>query len=272
MGHPAVHRADDRAQRLSRWARWSSTSPRPTWTTSSGARSAQAEIDLEKTEAQRAVRIKNVVHDILAKLPARTRNRTTVMHLRSLPACACVVGVLLGLAACQGAPSQRPVKLGPVNEGPGSIVAARKFLEGRWTLESFDFYPAGKPPIALKGTGTLIYDDYGNLKIDIRADQASSDLLRAGGLDIPDGGDLVFREDPGRPAEQDADLRHRGPDPRRGPMATNRPRHWVVDGTLLTLTTKDDAGKPTTVGQVAGRCRSPLSGRVGHAVTSPSRR
>jgi len=34
---------------------------------------AQAEIDLEKTEAQRVVRIKNVVHDVLAKLPRKNK-------------------------------------------------------------------------------------------------------------------------------------------------------------------------------------------------------
>jgi hypothetical protein len=34
---------------------------------------AQAEIDLEKTEAQRAVRIKTVVHDALAKLPRKNK-------------------------------------------------------------------------------------------------------------------------------------------------------------------------------------------------------
>jgi hypothetical protein len=34
---------------------------------------AQAEIDLEKTEAQRAVRIKSVVHDVLAKLPRKNK-------------------------------------------------------------------------------------------------------------------------------------------------------------------------------------------------------
>jgi hypothetical protein len=34
---------------------------------------AQAEIDLDKTEAQRAVRIKSVVHDVLAKLPRKNK-------------------------------------------------------------------------------------------------------------------------------------------------------------------------------------------------------
>jgi hypothetical protein len=32
---------------------------------------AQAEIDLERTEAQRAVRIRNVVRDVVAKLPRK---------------------------------------------------------------------------------------------------------------------------------------------------------------------------------------------------------
>ena len=34
---------------------------------------AQAEIDMEKTEAQRAVRIKSVVHDVVAKLPRKNK-------------------------------------------------------------------------------------------------------------------------------------------------------------------------------------------------------
>jgi hypothetical protein len=34
-----------------------------------------------------------------------------------------------------------------------------------------------------------------------------------------------------------------------GPLATSRPRYWQVDGNLLTLTTKDDAGRPTSIGR-----------------------
>jgi hypothetical protein len=34
-----------------------------------------------------------------------------------------------------------------------------------------------------------------------------------------------------------------------GPLAVHRPRHWQVDGDVLTLTTKDDAGKPLSVGR-----------------------
>ena len=34
-----------------------------------------------------------------------------------------------------------------------------------------------------------------------------------------------------------------------GPLAMNRPRHWQVEGNLLTLTTKDDAGNVASVGE-----------------------
>ena len=32
-----------------------------------------------------------------------------------------------------------------------------------------------------------------------------------------------------------------------GPLALNRPRHWEVEGNVLTLTTKDDDGRPVSV-------------------------
>ena len=172
------------------------------------------------------------------------------MHLRSVAAFGVGVALVLGLQACAGAPRQRPVKAGPVSEGPGTITSARAYLEGRWTLESFEVYPPGKPPITLKGSGTLSYDEFGNLKMDIRADQASSDLLRAAGVDIRDG--VISTS--GRTA---VDMQNRtltyvmeGQAPLiAGPLAMNRPRHWQVEGTLLTLTTQDDAGKPLSVGR-----------------------
>ena len=95
-----------------------------------------------------------------------------------------VLVVLLGSAAgCMGAPRQRPVKGGPVDEGPESITAARKFLEGRWALEEFQVFPPGKPAITLTGAGSLNYDQFGNLRIEIRADEKSADILRAAGVE-----------------------------------------------------------------------------------------
>ena len=162
-----------------------------------------------------------------------------------------IVGSLLAvILGCAGAPRQRPVEGGPVDTGAGTLTSARKFLEGRWILESFEVYPPGKAAIALKGEGTLVYDDMSNLRMEIRADQASADLLRAAGIDIRDG--MISTD--GRTA---IDLQNRtltymlqGQAPLiRGPLGTDRPRHWVVEGDILTLTTKDEAGKPLSVGR-----------------------
>jgi len=163
-----------------------------------------------------------------------------------LAACA-----LVALAAgCKSAPSQRPMKAGEVDEGMGTLAAARRFLGGRWSLQSFEVFPPGKPPIAVKGSGTLLYDEFGNLKVDIRADETTSNLLRDAGIDIRDG--VISSE--GRTAVdmQNRTLTYIVPSLMdgvggRGPLALNRPRYWQVEKDLLTLTTKDDAGKPLSV-------------------------
>ena len=161
---------------------------------------------------------------------------------------AIAVGLLVWAAAgCSGAPRQRNVEMGPVAEGAGSLTAARKFLQGRWALESFEVFPPGKAPIVLKGAGSLNYDEFGNLQIEIRADEASADLLRAAGIDIRDG--RISSE--GRTAVdmENRTLTYIVPGQAgTGPLALSRKRHWEVKDDLLTLTTKDDAGKPLSIG------------------------
>jgi hypothetical protein len=174
------------------------------------------------------------------------------MSLRSAVIRSSIVLLLTGVTACMGGPRQRPVKGGDVDEGAGSVVAARKFLEGRWTLESFEVFPPGRPAITLKGSGTLSYDEFGNLRMEIRADEKSADLLRAAGVDVRDN---AISTD-GRAV---VDMQNKTityilegqgfATKASGPLAANRPRHWEVNGDALTLTTKDDAGKPLSVGR-----------------------
>jgi len=172
------------------------------------------------------------------------------MMMRSALTRALLAAVLFSFPACAAAPRVRPVEGGPVAVGAGSLTEARKYLEGRWTLESFEVHPPGKPVINPKVTGTLSYDEFGNLRMEIRADQAGSDLLRAAGIEIPDG----VISSSGRTA---VDMQNRTltyfvegqPAAGVGPLAMRRPRHWQVDGTLLTLTTKDDAGNPASIGR-----------------------
>jgi hypothetical protein len=172
------------------------------------------------------------------------------MVLRSALTRVLLSTALFWISACAAAPINKPIKGGPVDTGSGSLTAARKFLEGRWSLESFEVHPPGKAVVALKGMGTLTYDDFGNLRMEIRADQAASDQLRAAGVDIRDG---TISSD-GRTA---VDMENRTltysiegqPAAGTGPLAMNRPRYWQVEGNLLTLTTKDDAGNVATVGR-----------------------
>jgi hypothetical protein len=172
------------------------------------------------------------------------------MVLRSALTSMLAVTVLLGIPGCAATPRQRNVEGGAVDTGPGSLAAARKYLEGRWSLQSFDVYPPGKGPLTLKGAGTLTYDAFGNLTMEIRADQAASDLLAAAGIDIRDG----IISSSGRTA---VDMPNRTltyviegqPTGDTGPLALRRPRHWQVDGNVLTLTTKDDAGNAVSIGR-----------------------
>lgn len=173
------------------------------------------------------------------------------MQLERVWKTAAIVVMLAAVAACAASERQRVVSMGPVATGAGTTATARKFLEGRWLLESAVITPAGGKPIALKGTGVLNYDDFGNMEMNIKADQASSDLLRAGGIVIPDG----VISTTGRTAidmqnktltyileGQPSSMRTGG-----GPLAPNRPRYWEVNGDVLTLTTKDDNGAPLSV-------------------------
>jgi hypothetical protein len=168
-------------------------------------------------------------------------------QIAALSALSMLLAVAIG---CAAAPRQRPLPVGKVE---GTLSDARKFLEGRWVLESFEVRPPGKPPILLKGSGVLNYDDFGNLHIEIKADQASADLLRAAGIEMRDG---VISAD-GRTAIdlQNHTLTYFIEGQRSsnltggGPLALNRPRHWEVMGDVLTLTTRDDSGAPLSIGR-----------------------
>jgi hypothetical protein len=84
--------------------------------------------------------------------------------------------------------------------------------------------------------------------MEIRTDVETSDKLRAAGIEIQDGKISTT----GRTA---VDMQNRTltymlegqPAGVTGPLATSRPRYWQVDGNVLTLTIKDDAGKPVSV-------------------------
>jgi hypothetical protein len=167
-----------------------------------------------------------------------------VLLVASVPVLATV------LAGCAGRSRQRAVEGGPVETGPGTTKAARQYLEGRWALMSFEVTPPGREKIDVPGSGTLLYDAYGNLKIDIRVNEATSQALSNAGIPVQNG---MLSMD-GRTAidmgRQTLTYVLEGQPPigaPAGPLATNRPRYWQVEGNVLTLSTKDDQGNVLSV-------------------------
>lgn len=158
----------------------------------------------------------------------------------------------VAIAALAGSAYSAPLQKGPANTGPGSLAAARKYLEGRWSLVSYDVFPPGKPPIQIRGAGTLTYDGFGNLQVEIRVDKATGAQLEQAGVPITNGMLSIG----GRTA---VDMQRRiltyfleGQPPLgapSGPLALNRPRHWQVEGNVLTLTTRGEDGQPLSVGR-----------------------
>jgi hypothetical protein len=143
----------------------------------------------------------------------------------------------------------------PVETGPGSIESGRRFLEGRWGLVSFEVFPPGRQPIAIKGNGSLTYDEFGNLDIDIRVeDPAVARELEFAGIPLTNGriassGRAVLNM-PARTLtyllEGQPALVSTAP---AGPLAFTRPRYWEVSGDVVTLTTQGDDGKPVSIGR-----------------------
>jgi hypothetical protein len=68
-------------------------------------------------------------------------------------------------AACAKSERQRPVGLGPVGTGAGSLEYTRKQLEGTWTLSKFEVANAAGQLVAVRARAQLTYDDFGNLTI-----------------------------------------------------------------------------------------------------------
>ena len=162
------------------------------------------------------------------------------------------IGSVALLSACAAAPRERPVKMGPVDKGPGTLAAARSYLEGRWSLLSYEVMPPGVSPISVEGSGTLNYDAYGNLDVEIRTTPEIAERLAKAGVPSDQGvistkGRAVVDMQAhtltyvleGQPA-------FGAPS---GPLAMNRPRYWQVEGNVLTLTTKDADGRPLAVGR-----------------------
>jgi hypothetical protein len=158
-------------------------------------------------------------------------------------------------SGCAAAPRTKPLPTTRIDTSPTTVEAARKYLQGRWSLLSFEVFPPGRPAIRIVGSGTLVYDDFGNLDMQIRVDdQATSEELRHAGISLVEG----MISSAGR-AVIDMQARTltyilegRGPlvpTSPTGPLELGRPRYWEVHDNILTLTTRGNDGQPVAVGR-----------------------
>ena len=83
--------------------------------------------------------------------------------------------VPLAVAGCPASERQRPIGMGDVNAGAGSLEAVRRQLLGSWDLVALEYSPkAGAPRVPVAATGTLTYDEYANLTIDAHTTDPSA--------------------------------------------------------------------------------------------------
>jgi len=170
---------------------------------------------------------------------------------------ACLVAIAVGPAliagACAAAPRARPLPTSPIEKGPTTATAARQFLQGRWSLLSYEVYPPARSALQIAGSGTLVYDEFGNLEMQIRVtDQATSAALQGAGIPLNEGvisttgravidvqrRTLTYILEGQRPLVATAPV---------DPLAFDRPRYWDVQGNVLTLTTRGNDGQPVAV-------------------------
>jgi len=161
-----------------------------------------------------------------------------------------IVSVAVAVALLVPAGSVSAQKRSKPDAGAGTTTSARKYLEGRWGLVSFDVYPPGKAPIALGGQGSLTYDGFGNMQFEVRIPPDAVEPLRLAG--IPSNNGVVSLGGRTVIDMQAHTLSYvvQGQPPAgapSGPLALNRKRYWVVEGNVLTLTTKADDGKALSV-------------------------
>lgn len=161
----------------------------------------------------------------------------------ALAALTAVLVALVPLANCKKAPRQKPMLVGDVNTGAGSLEATRKALEGTWTLVSLSVVDAGGAQKPVSAKGQLTYDAYGNMTIKGAVDDDPSKtplLLEYTGRIVVDTQRKLFY-----PAElvgnQPIDQQ------RLGAVSPDKARKYEITADTLTITYMDKAGKPTAI-------------------------
>lgn len=156
---------------------------------------------------------------------------------------ALVVAVPL-VAGCTAAPRKRPVKMGDVNTGPGSLEAIRRQLQGTWELVEAAAFDASGKSTPRKTAGRLTYDEYGNLTIAAKLEDTDQAPSSVSGL-LAYSGRAVIDPAKSRLVLMDLTSRLETNQPLPAEVSADKARYYTIEGNMLTLTVHDAAGKTT---------------------------
>ena len=163
-------------------------------------------------------------------------------------------------AACASRPRQRPLATSPINEGPETMSAVRKQLEGRWELQSLNVTTEDGRQQTIDATGVLTSDAFGTMHVEYRFSETGQKALTTLGISTPtpvisETGQVAIDPQQQRITYVGKDFNTKPFDPklaaaRANPFALERARHYAfgADGTL-TLSTRYDNGKEAAVGR-----------------------
>ncbi len=165
-----------------------------------------------------------------------------------------VLFAVLTLAGCAPSPRQRPLNTSPIESGAQTMEAARKVLEGSWTLVSLNVAAVDGRSAPVEANGLLVSDAFGNLNIEYRLSEAGLKTLQDLGFTPPNpvistNGRVVINPQQRQITYVPPDAAQRAFDPelaanRANPFALERQRYYALgaDG-ILTLTTRHDNGR-----------------------------
>jgi len=170
------------------------------------------------------------------------------MVTRLLPACV----LALAVAGCAPGPLTPPRSGRPMNnpvpltseETTGSLETTRQQLMGVWELvELKNAPPKGGAPVPVKATGTLVYDQYGNLTIDARSSDPNAPVAAREVPRVSFKGRAVIDVVNHELKLMDV-TGNVNPDE---VLAPERRRRYVFEANLLTLSSFDEKGVVTAV-------------------------
>jgi hypothetical protein len=166
-----------------------------------------------------------------------------------------VAGACIVVGACHAAPIHKPLPTTRIDTaGATTVEAARRELQGAWTLVSLDIAAEDGRTASVQADGDLTLDEFGNLHIEYRLSDAGQATLEQLGIHYPNAkistnGRAVIDAREHRITYMPPDAGSRPFDPelaknRGNPFALERVRYYALDeGGMLTLTTRHENGQ-----------------------------